>query len=288
MSGDPARRRALVLAGLLSPATVLMIVFLVAPMLIVIGYSFSARDDYGGVLPVFTSENYTALLDPLYLHVLWNSVSLAGLTTIICLIVGYPAAYFIAFRAGRLAPVLLVLMLIPFWINFLIRISAWVVLLGRNGLVNAGLVASGLLDAPIGMLGTEGAVLVGLVYAFLPTAIFPIYAALNPIPPILIEAADDLGAGPIAAFWRVTLPLSLPGVMAAILFVFVPAMGAFAIPALLGGGKSIVIGNLIVQLFLEFRNIPLGAAVSVVLLAASIALILVYMRILQRLEAARS
>ncbi len=112
------------------------------------------------------------------------------------------------------------------------------------------------------MLGTEGAVLVGLVYAFLPTAIFPIYAALNPIPPILIEAADDLGAGPIAAFLRVTLPLSLPGVMAAILFVFVPAMGAFAIPALLGGGKSIVIGNLIVQLFLEFRNIPLGAAVS--------------------------
>lgn len=281
-------RQRLVLAGLLSPAALLMAVFLIAPMFIVMEYSLSARDDYGGVLAVFTLDNYRALLDPLYLGVLWNSVSLAGLTTLICLAVGYPCAYFIAFRAGRFAPLLLVLMLIPFWVNFLIRISAWVVLLGRSGLINGGLVASGLIEAPIPMLGTQGAVLVGLVYAFLPTAIFPIYAALNPIPRGLLEAADDLGAGPVQTFLRVTLPLSLPGVMAAVLFVFVPAMGAFAIPALLGGGKSIVIGNLIVQLFLEFRNIPLGSAVAMVLLVAAVAVILLYMRVLQKLEAARS
>lgn len=283
-----ARRSDLVTAGLLAPASILMLVFLVAPMAIVVGYSLSTRDDYGGVLPLFTLENYAALADPLYLGVLLNSLELAAATTVACVLLGYPIAYFIALRAGRFGPVLLVLMLIPFWINFLIRISAWIVLLGRNGLINDALVGTGILEAPVGMLGTEGAVLVGLVYTFLPTAVMPMYAALRPIPKLLLEAADDLGARPSQAFFRVTLPLSLPGVMAAVLFVFVPSMGVFAIPALLGGGKSIILGNLIVQLFLEFRNIPLGAAVSTVLLAASAVVILFYMRVLKRVEGARA
>jgi spermidine/putrescine transport system permease protein len=199
--------------------------------------------------------------------------------------IGYPVAYFIAFKAGRFAPALLLLLLIPFWINFLIRISAWVVLLGRGGLINQGLVRTGLIDAPVGMLGSYGATLVGMVYAFLPLTVFPIYAALQPIDRRLVEAGADLGAGPAETFLRITLPLSLPGVLAAALFVFVPSMGVFAIPVLLGGGKDIILGNLIVQLFLEFRNIPLGAAVSMLLLAFAGIGILLYMRALRRVEA---
>ncbi len=282
------RRQFLVTLMMLAPSTVLMLLFLVLPLIIVVGYSFAGRDDYGGVVPGFTLANYAELLQPLYFPILRNSLQLAAMNTALCLLIAYPIAYYIVFRAGRMAPVLLVLMLIPFWINFLIRISAWVVLLGRNGMINATLQAFDLTAEPMQMLGTYGAVLVGLLYAFLPSAVFPIYAALQPINRSLLEAARDLGASPPTAFLRVTLPLSLPGVIAASLFVFVPSMGVFAIPVLLGGGKSIIIGNLIVQLFLEFRNMPLGAAVSVMMLAISSVAIVLYMRVMRRAEAMRA
>lgn len=282
------RRQLLVTSMMLAPGTLLMVLFLVLPLVIVIAYSFAGRDAYGGVVWEFTTANYGELLQPLYVPILSNSLQLAALNTLLCLAIAYPVAYFIAFRAGRLAPVLLLLMLIPFWINFLIRISAWVVLLGRNGMINATLQALDLTAEPVRMLGTYGAVLVGLLYAFLPSAVFPIYAALQPINRSLLEAARDLGASPLQAFWRVTFPLSLPGVIAASLFVFVPSMGVFAIPVLLGGGKSIIIGNLIVQLFLEFRNMPLGAAVSVMMLALSSIAIVFYMRVMRWAEGARA
>jgi spermidine/putrescine transport system permease protein len=288
MMGAMQNRRGFIVTLLmLAPATVLIAVFLIVPMLIVLGYSFAGRDAYGGIVPGFTLDSYRELFQPLYFPIFWNSVKLAFWNTVLCVLTAYPIAYFIAFRAGRFAPVLLILMLIPFWIDFLIRISAWVVLMGRNGMINSALTAT-ILDEPARMLGTYGAVLVGLVYAFLPSAVFPIYAALQPIDRALLEAGRDLGAGPFQNFRRVTLPLSLPGVMAACLFVFVPSMGVFAIPVLLGGGKSIIVGNLIVQLFLDFRNMPLGSAVSVVLLAFSSLGILLYMRTLRRVEQARA
>lgn len=273
---------------MVTPSVVIVGVFLLVPLLIVVAYSFAERDSYGGVVPAFTLNNYAQLLDPIYHPIMWGSLELAAINTILALAIGYPIAYFIAFRAGRWAPLLLVLILVPFWINFLIRISAWIVLLGRGGLINATLQAFGIIDEPVRMLGTYGAVQVGLLYAFLPSAVLPIYAALQPINRTLLEAAHDLGANPLQSFLRVTLPLSLSGVMAAVLFVFVPSMGVFAIPVLLGGGKEIIIGNLIVQLFLEFRNIPLGAAVSVILLLASSLGILLYMRALRKIELARS
>jgi len=280
-----ALRRRLEIGAMLSPAVLLLTLFILMPLCVVFAYSFALRDPYGAVLPGFTLDNYRELFQGVYLLVFVNSFKLAAATTVICLLVGYPVAYFIAFKAGRAAPALLLLLLIPFWINFLIRISAWVVLLGRGGLINQSLVATGILEAPVGMLGTYGATLVGMVYAFLPVTVFPIYAALTPIDRRLLEAGADLGAGPIETFVRVTFPLSLPGVLAAALFVFVPSMGVFAIPVLLGGGKEIILGNLIVQLFLEFRNIPVGAAVSVLLLALSGLGIVAYMRALRRVEA---
>lgn len=271
--------------AMLAPSVVLLVLFVLVPLCVVAAYSFALRDPYGAVLPGFTLDNYRELFQSVYLLVFVNSFKLAAATTVLCLLIGYPVAYFIAFRAGPWAPALLMLLLIPFWINFLIRISAWVVLLGRGGLINQGMLATGIIDAPVGMLGTMGATLVGMVYAFLPLTVFPIYAALQPIDRRLIEAGADLGAGPATTFLWVTLPLSLPGVLAAALFVFVPSMGVFAIPVLLGGGKEIILGNLIVQLFLEFRNIPLGAAVSVLLLVFSGIGILLYMRALRRVEA---
>lgn len=271
--------------AMLAPSVVLLVLFVLVPLCVVAAYSFALRDPYGAVLPGFTLDNYRELFQSVYLLVFVNSFKLAAATTVLCLLIGYPVAYFIAFRAGPWAPALLMLLLIPFWINFLIRISAWVVLLGRGGLINQGMLATGIIDAPVGMLGTVGATLVGMVYAFLPLTVFPIYAALQPIDRRLLEAGADLGAGPATTFLRVTMPLSLPGVLAAALFVFVPSMGVFAIPVLLGGGKEIILGNLIVQLFLEFRNIPLGAAVSVLLLVFSGIGILLYMRALRRVEA---
>lgn len=271
--------------AMLAPSLLLLTLFVLVPLCVVAAYSFALRDSYGAVLPGFTLDNYRDLFQAAYLQVFVNSFKLAASTTAICLLIGYPVAYFIAFKAGRAAPALLLLLLIPFWINFLIRISAWVVLLGRGGLINQGAIGLGLIDVPVGMLGTYGATLVGMVYAFLPLTVFPIYAALTPIDPRLREAGADLGAGPAETFLRVTLPLSLPGVFAAALFVFVPSMGVFAIPVLLGGGKEIILGNLIVQLFLEFRNIPQGAAVSVLLLLISGVGILLYMRALRRVEA---
>ncbi len=280
-------RQRIEIGAMLAPSVLLLGVFVLAPLCIVAAYSFALRDPYGAVLPGFTLQNYADLFQSVYLLVFVNSFELAASTTALCLVIGYPVAYFIAFKAGRFAPALLLLLLIPFWINFLIRISAWVVLLGRGGLINQGLVRTGLIDAPVGMLGSYGATLVGMVYAFLPLTVFPVYAALQPIDRRLIEAGADLGAGPAETFLRITLPLSLPGVLAAALFVFVPSMGVFAIPVLLGGGKDIILGNLIVQLFLEFRNIPLGAAVSMLLLGFAGLGILLYMRALRRVEAMR-
>jgi spermidine/putrescine transport system permease protein len=280
-----AVRERVEIGAMLTPSVLLLLLFVLLPLCVVAAYSFALRDPYGAVLPGFTLDNYRNLFQSVYLLVFINSFKLAAHTTLLCLLVGYPVAYFIAFKAGRAAPALLLLLLIPFWINFLIRISAWVVLLGRGGLINESAMSLGILDAPVGMLGTYGATLVGMVYAFLPLTVFPIYAALTPIDRRLMEAGADLGAGPIETFVRVTLPLSLPGVLAAALFVFVPSMGVFAIPVLLGGGKEIILGNLIVQLFLEFRNIPMGAAVSMLLLALSGIGILLYMRALRRVEA---
>ncbi len=279
------RREQLQTGLMLAPSVLLLAVFVLIPICVVFAYSFALRDPYGAVLPGFTFDNYRDLFQGVYLQIFVNSFYLAGMTTALCLLIGYPVAYYIAFKAGRAAPALLLLLLIPFWINFLIRISAWVVLLGRGGLINQGLLLSGLIDVPVGMLGTVGATLVGMVYAFLPVTVFPIYAALTPIDRRLLEAGADLGAGPAETFFRITLPLSLPGVLAAALFVFVPSMGVFAIPVLLGGGKEIILGNLIVQLFLEFRNIPAGSAVSILLLVLSGFGILLYMRALRRVEA---
>lgn len=282
------KRKPLQTLLMLAPSLMIIVVFLVMPLFIVLSYSFSERDAMGRIVPGFTLENYRLLFQPLYMPIFFNSFKIAFYNTLISLALAYPVAYFISFRAKRFASLLLMLMIIPYWTNFLVRMSAWVVLLYRYGLINSLLQALHLIEEPVKLLGTYGAVLVGLLYAFLPSAVFPIYAALDSIDHSLLEAARDLGASPWRAFQKVTLPLSLPGVVAATLFVFVPSIGVFIIPAILGGGKSILIGNLIVTLYLEFRNIPFGSAVSIVLLGFVLIGIAFYMRALRAAEDLRA
>ena len=273
-----------VTALMISPSILTTIFVLIIPMLVIIGYSFLERGPYGGVLLNFSLDSYKELFRPVYLPVFINSLKMSGVSTIITLLVAYPIAYYMAIKRPDRAGLLLALLIIPFWIDFMIRMSSWMVLLGRNGTINETLEWFGIISEPLRLIGTYPAVVVGMTYAFLPTAVLPIYAVLKGLDKRLLEAADDLGANPVKSFLRITLPLSLPGVLAAIFFVFVPAMGVYAIPVLLGGGKSIILGNLIVQLFLDFRNMPLGAALSVLLLVISLVVITLYMSALRKIE----
>jgi len=237
------------------------------PLLIVLSYAFLTRGRFGGVKLELTLSNFSKALDSTYLSILGNSVLIAGITTVLALALGYPTAYAITRLPSRWRTVALVLVVLPFWSNFLIRTYAWIVLLNSEGPVNSVLVNLGIVGAPLDLLYNRGAVVVGLLYAYLPLMILPVYAAIERVDPQLQEAARNLGAGKIRAFLDVTLPLTLPGAMIGAIFVFVPSMGNFVVPELLGGGKTVMVGNLIRDQFLEARNWPFGAvlALSVVI-----------------------
>jgi len=238
------------------------------PLLIVVAYSFMGRGIYGGVERGFTVEAYVQLLDPLYLGIIARTVLLAVMATAGCLLIGFPMAYVIA-RSGRWRRVLLLLVVLPFWTSFLVRTYAMIFLLRDTGLVNSTLLALGVIDTPLDLLYTPGAVLAGLIYGFLPFAILPIYASLEKLDPALLEAAEMLGARPATRFWRITLPLAMPGVVAGGLLVLIPALGSFLTPDLLGGAKTTLLGNLIQGQFTTGRDWPFGSAASILLLAGT-------------------
>ncbi len=258
-----ARRRALgaraVFAG---PGLLYLTAFMTIPLLIVLSYAFLTRGRFGGVKLELTLSNFSKALDSTYLSILGNSVLIAGITTVLALALGYPTAYAITRLPSRWRTVALVLVVLPFWSNFLIRTYAWIVLLNSEGPVNSVLVNLGIVGAPLDLLYNRGAVVVGLLYAYLPLMILPVYAAIERVDPQLQEAARNLGAGKIRAFLDVTLPLTLPGAMIGAIFVFVPSMGNFVVPELLGGGKTVMVGNLIRDQFLEARNWPFGAVLA--------------------------
>jgi spermidine/putrescine transport system permease protein len=235
------------------------------PLLIVVAYSVMERGIYGGVERGFTLDAYAQLLDPLYLGIIARTLLLSVLATAGCLLIGFPMAYVIA-RSGRWRRVLLFLVVLPFWTSFLVRTYAMIFLLRDTGLVNSTLMALGIIDAPLTLLYTPGAVLAGLIYGFLPFAILPIYASLEKLDPTLHEAAEMLGARPATRFWRVTLPLAMPGVVAGGLLVLIPSLGSFLTPDLLGGAKTTLLGNLVQNQFTTGRDWPFGSAMSLLLL----------------------
>ncbi len=256
----------------IAPSAVLMAATLAVPLAIICFYSVLTRGAYGGVEWPWTLENYGRLLDPLYGAIFARSFGIAAVATGLCLVLGFPLALFIA-RSGARKNLYLSLVILPFWTSFLIRTYAWMFLLRDTGLINTLLQAVGLTREPLPMLYNNGAVILGLVYGYLPFAVLPLYATIERLDPSLLEAAADLGARPMTALVRVTIPLSAPGIRAAAILVFVPCLGTYLTSDLLGGSKTILIGNLVQNQFTASRDWPFGAAISILLIAIAMALL---------------
>jgi spermidine/putrescine transport system permease protein len=266
------------LAGLLTPVTFWLGLFFLVPLLFILAYSFGTSGVYGGITLGFNPGNYLRVFDPLYLEIVGRTFVIALTNTLLCLVLGYPLAYFIAFKGGRRKSTLLLLVMIPFWTSLLLRVYAWVVILGGNGIANQTLQFLRITDGPINLIFTPQAVLMGMVYSYLPFMILPLYAALEKFDVRLMEAAQDLGAGRWQTFWRVTFPLSMPGVIAGSILVFIPSAGEFVIPDLLGGARTVLIGNLIQQQFLAARDWAFGSALAIMLAALLVGAIMFYVR----------
>ena len=267
----------------LAPALLYWSVFLAVPLALVLANAFFRRGSFGGIVYEPTLDNLVRAIDPLYLGVLAYSIQIAAITTGICFAIGLPVAYYIATRrTARARNALLLLVILPFWTNFLIRTYAWIVLLNREGVVNQALQGAGVIDGPLPLLYNDFAVVMGLVYGYVPLMILPLYAALERLNPEIRQAAEDLGARPFRVLRTVTLPLILPGVVAGCVFVFVPALGNFPVPQLLGGGRRIMIGNLVNQQFLEARDWPFGATLALGLMVVLTVLLVVQSRVLRR------
>jgi spermidine/putrescine transport system permease protein len=269
----PGRGRSRLLTGaLVMPAALWYVILLVLPIAIVVVFSFGERTRTGGYTPALTFDNYIAALqrpDPFL-----TSLMLSVLGTILCLLVGLPLAYFIATRATRRKALLIVLLVIPFWTSFLIRTYAWLLILGQDGI--AGFVQDMTGDRTFRVLGTEPGVLLGLVYGYLPLMVFPLYVTLERMDRSLVEASKDLGAGRWATFRQVTLPIALPGLITGSILVFIPMMGEYVIPTIIGYGQVFTIGNALFLRFLEARNWPAGAALSVGLIIVMLIVVTLY------------
>lgn len=249
----------------LLPGWLWMAVLFAGPFAIVLAYSFLTRGVYGGVEHPWTVESYQRLVDPLYLEVLLRSFVMALVATALCLLFAFPAALFIS-RSSKHKTLYLQLVMLPFWTSFLVRTYAWMFLLRDTGLINTALQGMHIIHAPLPLLYNDGAVLLGLVYGYLPFMVLPIYATLERLDPSLPEAAADLGARPLATVFRVIVPLSRPGIVAGSVLVFIPCLGAYLTPDLLGGGRTVLVGNLVQNQFTSARDWPFGSAVSMMLM----------------------
>ncbi|NLX63627.1 MAG: ABC transporter permease [Clostridiaceae bacterium] len=260
------------------PYTVWMVIFIVVPLFLILFYSFTEGDIHNIKDLRFSLNGYKKVLEPIYLKVIGDSFLLAGISTLICLIIGYPVAMIIANTDAKYRNLLLTLFIVPIWMNFLLRTYAWMSLLSPNGFLNRVLMWLGLPKLEI--MPGKGAVLLGMVYNFLPFMILPIYTVLSKIDKSVIEAAHDLGGNNVVTFMRIILPLSVPGIVSGITMVFLPAVSTFVISGLLGGGKAPLIGDLIEQQFLSSRNWHFGSALSIILMI----MILISMAIMSRID----
>lgn len=273
---------------LMAPALLWLAALMVVPCGLVLALAFFRRGIYGGIDYSFGAESLSRVLDPLYLGVFLHSARIAGLVTLIAVVIGYAAAYAIAAAPRRRQPVYLFFAVLPFWSNYLIRTYAWIVLLNREGLVTQVLRWVGYAGEPPSLLYTEGAVITGLVYNYMPFVILACYASLSRLHPELEEASRDLGGSAFTTFRRVTLPLTVPGIAAGAVFVFVLSIGNFVTPALLGGGRFQMIGNLVYDQFLTANDWPFGAALALALIAIMLALLTLQAMLADRASGARA
>jgi len=260
------------------PYLIWMVIFIVFPCLLVVLYSITTKDSNGLTTIHFTLESFKKFFDPLYMNILWDSIFLAALSTAICLFLGYPAAFIISKANISIRSTILFLCILPMWMNMLLRTYAWMTILGNNGIINNILSFFGL--PRLNLLYTRGATIMGMVYNFLPFMILPIYTALSKMDTGILEAADDLGANKLIEFKKIILPLSMPGVISGIVMVFMPAVSTFIIPQLLGGNKSMMIGNLIEKLFILNGDWNFGSAISIIMMV----IILISMAIMNKFD----
>ncbi len=295
MTGLARRRGAVRLAGLLTPITLVLAIFFLAPLSILFVYAFLEPGLYGGVEWTFYHDNFGRMLgwsdgefeefDPVYYAIFLRSFRLALTTVIGCLLVCYPAALWVSRLPDRWKTLCLFLITLPFFASLVVRLFAWILILKPSGWINQTLVSLQLISSPFDMLYTEGAVVLGMIYIFIPFMFLPLYASLEKLDRSLLEASSDLGASRLQTFRRVVLPLSLPGIVGGSIIVFIPSLGNFIVPDLLGGAKVLMIGNLVEQQFLQARNWPFGAALAMMIMAAVLAFLLIYVSMIGRADA---
>ncbi|WP_311748929.1 spermidine/putrescine ABC transporter permease PotB [Proteus penneri] len=261
-----------------------LMVFVFLPNIMIIATSFLTRDDANLVEMVFTLDNYYRLFDPMYAEVLLHSINMAVVATLACLLLGYPFAYFLAKMPKKIQPLMLFLLIVPFWTNSLIRIYGLKIFLSTKGYFNEFLLWIGLIDKPLRIIYTPEAVVLGLVYILLPFMVLPLYSSIEKLDKSCLEAARDLGANKFQTFIRIIIPLTMPGIIAGCLLVMLPAMGLFFVADLMGGAKNLLIGNVIKSQFLNIRDWPFGAATSICLTLVMGLMLFVYYRAVKLLH----
>lgn len=265
---------------LILPTVAWVIVFFLTPIFLVFTFSLFERGPYGNIEYHYTFRNYLRVFDGLYYSIIARTAFIAFLNAIFCLVIGYPIAYYIATRnSNKLKNFFLILVLLPFWTNFLIRTFSWMIILGDEGLINNGLIKLHIINSPIEMLFTPVAVQIGLLYNYLPFMILPLYSSIEKIDPGLYMASRDLGANARSVFKNITFPLSRPGILTGLFLVFIPSFGEFVIPDLLGGAKATMVGNVIKDQFLAARNWPFGSALVLILMAVILLALIVRSRV---------
>lgn len=260
------------------PISFWMFFFVAVPLIYIIFISFMQRGNDGGVVYTPTLQNYTRMGSKLYFKVFWDSIVIAFVTTLFTLLLGYPFAYFAA-KIKRFKIMIMILIILPFWTNSLIRTYGWIVLLSNNGIINHLLTSIGIINEPLQMMYTYGAVMIGMIYTMFPFMVLPLYNSIEKMDRSYLEAAKDLGASRLKAFFTVTVPLTMPGIIAGCILVFIPSVGLFFIPDLMGGSNVMLIGNLIRNQFLEARDWPFGSALSIVMILVSLLLIWIYIKL---------
>lgn len=292
MSQAVALRRRSRLVGLLLPVTLFLAIFFVGPLLIMAIYAFLEPGLYGGVVWSYYDQNFGRILgwadgiieefDPVYLEVFLRSVRLAVTTVFFCLVICYPAAFWVSRLSDRARHFIVFLVTLPFFISLIVRLFAWLLILRPTGFLNTMLLSLGIISEPLDLIFSEFAVILGMVYVMIPFMFLPLFASIEKLDNRLIEASADLGANRFETFRRVVLPLTLPGIIGGSIIVFIPSLGNFVVPDLLGGAKVVMIGNLIEQQFLYARNWPFGAALAMVVMSVILIFLLIYVRVANR------
>jgi len=263
----------------ITPALLWMVSFFIIPLLFIVVVSFSTRGEVGNIVYKFTFSNYSKLLDPLYINIFFKSILIAIYTTVLCLVLGYPFAFIIANTNRKFKSILLLLIILPFWTNSLVRTYAMIVLLRTEGIINTVLLHLHLISTPLHLMYNNTAVMIGMLYMMFPFMVLPLYTSIEKLDKRVLDAASDLGAGPIYKFLKITLPLTKGGIVSGSILVFIPTLGLFFVTDLMGGSKVTLMSNLIKNQFLTARDWPFGSAISVILIIVMVSVIIYNSRV---------